>query len=289
MSYPFVQAYHDLGRASGPRLAFVVHMAEGGGTVGFLSRKNRHGVSVHYVIEYTGLIVQMLREDHMHSSIRTSALRTSDDADGLYGRSAAVAVMGGWADTRTTLGPNHASIAVEIEGFAATGPNAKQRESLRALVADVRTRYPDIGLLGHRDFADYKACPGTLIPWSTLGGHGKGTSDVRFATVIRGKQLPVKAGAKWKYLDGSAGGVFGSDALVDVAGKADAHNGEWVVTINTGNPYSDLSPRPTLVLVESSAGLVDAPALDCSQAVADAKAAQHELTRTAAIKAVEAL
>lgn len=173
MSYPFRHAFHDLGLARGPRLGFVVHMAEGGGTVGFLERPNRDGVSVHYVVERSGRVVQMLLETHMHSSIRTSAIRTTDDADGFYGRSSAVAVLGEWADTRRTLGPNHASIAVEIEGFAAEGPNDAQAIALVQLVAGIRERHPGIGNLGHRDFADYKACPGRKIDWTSLGGHGR--------------------------------------------------------------------------------------------------------------------
>lgn len=188
MTYPFVQSYTDLGLRQGPVLAFVIHMAEGGGTVSYLSKQNPNGVSVHYVIERTGRIVQMLRESHMHSSIRTTAIRLTDDADGFFGRTAAVAVMGKWADTAHTLGPNHASIAVEIEGFAASGPNADQAAALVKLVADLRTRYPSIGLLGHRDFASYKACPGRFIPWAALGGHGPASEAIVAGPVILNPQ-----------------------------------------------------------------------------------------------------
>lgn len=167
MSYPFRQARFDYGPRKGPILGFVVHMAEGGGTVGFLAGNPARGVSVHYVIEYSGRIVQMLLEGHASGSIDPSQIRKSDDPDRFFGRAAAVAVLGSWADD-----PNSVVISLEIEGFAADGPNVDQAAALVALVDDVRRRYPAIGLLGHRDFADYKACPGRLIPWPLLGGHG---------------------------------------------------------------------------------------------------------------------
>lgn len=177
MTFPFVQAFHDLGPRKEPILGFTIHMAEGGGTVGFLSHKNRDKVSVHYVIERSGNIVQMLQESHMHSSIRiknrngTSAIRKTDDPDGLFGHSAAVAVLGDTADVTKTLGPNHSTLSVEIEGRRKQGPNPAQNDALAALVADIRTRHPDIGLLGHRDH-NIKGCPGKFIEWDRLGGHG---------------------------------------------------------------------------------------------------------------------
>lgn len=173
MSYPFAQSYTDLGLRRGPASGFLVHMAEGGGTVGYLAKANPNGVSVHYVIEYSGRIVQMLLESHMHSSLRTSAIRTTNDANG-FGAAAARAVLGDWATTARTLGPNHATIGLEIEGFAADGPNQAQIAALIQLAADVRSRHSSTmrGNLGHRDFADYKSCPGLLIPWAAMGGHG---------------------------------------------------------------------------------------------------------------------
>jgi N-acetylmuramoyl-L-alanine amidase-like protein len=172
VAYPFVQAYHDYGLRNGPTRAFLVHMAEGGGTVGYLSRANPNGVSVHYVIEYTGRVVQMLREDHASGSVNPREIRTTDDPDGFYGATAAKAVMGAyWSD------PNSAVISCEIEGYAKDGPNDKQKIGLSLLVKDVRSRH-SVGLLGHRDFQDYKACPGRLIPWTVLGGHGAQEIDM---------------------------------------------------------------------------------------------------------------
>jgi len=167
MTYPFVPANAQYGRRDGPVRAFVVHMAEGGGTVGFLSRPNPRGVSVHYVIEFSGRIVQMVAERDATGSINPNDLRTTDDADGFYGVTVAKQVMGSW-----WRDPNAATITLEIEGFASVGPNVKQTVALAELVDDVRSRFPTMGMLGHRDFTSRKACPGKHIKWQQLGGHG---------------------------------------------------------------------------------------------------------------------
>lgn len=174
MTYPFVASYHDYGPAKGPRLGLVWHMAEGGGTVGYLAKPNPNGVAVHFVIERDGDIVQMLRLDHANGSIRPAAIRTTDDqpyawagVPVTYGATAAKAVLGTWWSD-----PNSATIGVECEGFAADGPTTAQATSMDWLWRDLSARYPGIRSLGHRDFADYKACPGKRIPWDRVGGHG---------------------------------------------------------------------------------------------------------------------
>jgi len=171
--YPFVPAYAKYGRRTGPVRAFVIHMAEGGGTVGYLSRPNPRGVSVHYVIEYSGRTVQMVAEANATGSINPNDLRAGDDPDGFYGISVARATMGSWYRD-----PNAAAITLEIEGFAKDGPNGRQLIALGELVDDVRVRFPTMGLLGHRDFTSRKACPGKEIPWAALGGHGPYSEDI---------------------------------------------------------------------------------------------------------------
>lgn len=181
-------------------------MAEGGGTVGYLSRPNPNGVSVHFVVEYSGRIVQMLDRTHMHSSLRPSAIRTSDDPPYVvgievvrYGRSAAVAILGDWADVaHGTPGPNHATLAVECEGFARTGPNAAQRAAIVDLAADLA-----LPALGHRDFADYKACPGKEFPWPSIGGHAaEGSMKLTDVKDAAGTATMVADGPVWEVATG---------------------------------------------------------------------------------------
>lgn len=183
---PYVQAAHDYGSILQP-LGIVLHMAEGGGTVGYLSRSNPRGVSVHFVVERSGRIVQMLGLDKISGSVNPFHLRYGVGL--LDGRGApfdapetgpvAPHVQYGFAAVTAVLGivgranPNRHLISIEVEGFARTGPNSAQVISLQRMIAALRMQSSSIrGLLGHRDFQSYKACPGHKVPWQRLGGHG---------------------------------------------------------------------------------------------------------------------
>lgn len=173
MTYPFVPSPpSETWPRNAPIKAIAIHIAEGGGTVSWLQRPD--GNSSHYVVERTGRIVQMVRESMAAGSINPLKVRRDDDQAFTY---LGEAVRYGVTANKAALGehwnnPNAAVIAIEVEGFARIGPNSAQRGSLRTLVMDIRRRHPGLPTLGHRDFQNYKACPGKLIPWVDYGGHG---------------------------------------------------------------------------------------------------------------------
>ena len=155
--------------------AILWHMAEGYGTVGYFTRVERD-VSSHYVIERTGRIVQMVRHiDASHSAHWQFDAGGADASScgGLYDPDVAVSVLGdGWRDL------NRYSIAVEVEGYRAEGPNAAERAAIIELAYVLRIQLSTLrGNLGHRDVQDYKACPGCKFPWPTIAGHGRFRSE----------------------------------------------------------------------------------------------------------------
>jgi hypothetical protein len=274
MTYDFVQATFDYGPRKGPALAFVVHMAEGGGTVGYLARRPDRGVSVHYVIEYSGRIVQMLREDHASGSINPLELRSTDDADAFYGATTARAVLGDWWSD-----PNSAVITVELEGFASSGPTKGQVGALLALVDDVRTRHPAIGLLGHRDFTSTKACPGRLIPWVTLGGHGPREVDMAPLSITSEAPIEVTVAAGTPYYD------LDGRTVLDADGPSDPL--PWRPSPFSVKPgwhaiYATVNGIRRIVLVKPSDTRVPSP---CAPAVQ----AERDRVKAAAIAAVEGI
>lgn len=170
-------------RGGTPIRGIAIHMAQGGGTEYHLD--NLDGNSSHYVVKYSGELVQMVPEYKAAGSMNPKLLRTTDDSpftnyEGLrvrYGITALKASLGMFY-----ANANAAAIAIEIEGFAGDntgtvadrdgGPNDAQERTLVALINDIRRRRGPLPCFGHRDQQSYKACPGSRIPWKALGGHG---------------------------------------------------------------------------------------------------------------------
>jgi N-acetyl-anhydromuramyl-L-alanine amidase AmpD len=169
LPYNYVHATHDYGVSPVDKQGIVLHVGEGCNNVGYLSGDNvARGVSATFVCQVDGTIVQMLPLNHTHGSIRASDVRRDTDEDGFWGRR--------WTryyDPDILTGRvNQRTISVEIDGFASKkwtcsgatyppGPNEKQVESLIELIERLRSKYSQrLGVNGHRDFADYKPCPG---------------------------------------------------------------------------------------------------------------------------------
>lgn len=196
MTYPYVQAWYDYGPRKGPLLGLMLHMAEGGGTVSYLDNKGdppKLGNSSHAVCEYSGRIVQMLPWDHAAGSLNP-ADRSTDK--GYYSHQHLVDVLGDW-----WTDPNSAVIALEIEGFAAQGPNPQQKAGIIIWASDMAHRFPTLrGALGHADQTDKKACPGSTLNmravFTSIGGHGLWTpEDAEVAQLPITSEIPMEVQA----------------------------------------------------------------------------------------------
>lgn len=172
MTDRYVPAWYDYGIRKGPILAVLYHMAEGGGTVGYLDNKGNppdRGVSVHGVIEYDGSYVQMLPYTHASGSLNPDDRSTNK---AYYGHDILVAVLGDWWKD-----PNSVTISFEIEGFAKDGPNDKQVATLIRVTNLLKGQFDSlVGAIGHADQTDTKPCPGTTSNMKSIfeavGGHG---------------------------------------------------------------------------------------------------------------------
>lgn len=158
LSYRYVPATHDFGESPVPKQGIVFHMAEGSNPVGYLAGKNvLRNVSATFCITTEGEVVQMLPLDHTSGSLNPRDVRRSNDPDGFWGRR----FTRFYPEDILTGAANQRTISIECAGFAAKGPNARQVKATIELVETLRKRYKrPIGFGGHRDFADYKQCPG---------------------------------------------------------------------------------------------------------------------------------
>ena len=189
LPYRFRAAAHDYGQRRVPVEGIVFHMAEGCNVTGYLAGDNvLRGVSATFTIEADGEVVQMLPLDHVSGSLNPRDVRTTNDPDGFWGRR--------WTkyyspDILTGLA-NHRTISVEMAGRASSpwacdgtsypaGINPAQVAAAIELVKALRKRYKrPLGVNGHRDFADYKACPGKSKGIKELllaTGHGAEQQD----------------------------------------------------------------------------------------------------------------
>jgi hypothetical protein len=182
----FVKSQIDAGPAKGPRLGLMYHMAEGNNTVEFLSlpitkKRNPRKNSVHGVIDKKGVFTQMLDYSHMHTSLNPKVKSTDKKFFGVKHLKAVLAEFA-IVDPKgkklgAKLGPNHATLAVEIEGFAKNGPNPAQVATAIAWGLEMRDKFPSLrGALGHADQTNTKACPGASPAmreiFDGVGGHG---------------------------------------------------------------------------------------------------------------------
>ena len=281
-TYPYVQARYFTRGGLVEARAILWHMAEGGGTVSYLTHP-RLNVSAHFVIEYSGRIVRMVPWDAASHSAHVAIDADDNDASdcgGLYSDRVARAVLGpsGWANVNAYV------VAVEVEGFRRDGPNLAQAHAIETLGYDLRVRYPSLrGNLGHRDVQDYKSCPGCRFPWSRIGGHGpfptrpipKASDDVSMTAapgLTSGLELDLPAGTPFwdnAELTGEPRGEQVKAATVPVV--ATPHGAEsYAVVIVTGTLYASKDPRPSVVYVREDVGrpYPVAPAGDCADAIA---------------------
>jgi hypothetical protein len=246
----------------------------------------------------------------MNGSIRPTDIRTSDDAPFLwggipvtYGATAARAVLGSWATMANGYGPNHATIGVEIEGFAKDGPNPLQVAAMVRLYVDMANRFPGIRSLAHRDFADYKSCPGRLIPWDRVGGHGPEVSEMPLAVNAGARLLAsdycrdAKAGTVlYRDTSGARLTVLQADGPLDDFGLP-VGSGSWAYVLVRSRAFdtdtetesglalvklSDVGPlrrKTSDELAATGARYVTPAPADCTSAVAEAITADRAKAR----------
>jgi hypothetical protein len=287
VAYPFVAARYDYGPRKGPSLALLIHMAEGGNTVSYLHNAPARGVSVHFVAEYSGKIVQMVPLGHASGSVNPKTLRT-DEGPAPYGASVAKEVLGNWWSD-----PNNAVISIEVEGFANVGPNAQQMAALMLWADDMRAQLPNLtGALGHRDFQNVKACPGARIAWNSLGGHGLWHGSGPEEPIVGPTFQPKKDRIGGATISAVGANVIQTaDGQFTPAGMGKSFDVYALVRLTNGKYTGQeaylvyANGLEAGLLLTGLATFVPGPVADCGTAVA----AEHERTRQQAIDAVTAI
>jgi hypothetical protein len=170
---------------------FAWHFAQGGGTDDWLTRTDgaQGENSCHVVIKYDGSIRQLVRLTDASWSLHWSTAGNVTD-------------FGIFSIPQTRLlipynNPLRYIIAMEVEGYWATGPNDAQRKTILDLARWLESQFPKAVHMGHRDFQDYKACPGPSLFTNMLPHHGRLTRDTQEEPTIMGVPvtLPDRASA----------------------------------------------------------------------------------------------
>jgi hypothetical protein len=286
MSYPFRQGI-DYGVRQGT-LGLCFHMSEGGdGLVSYLARHDGEtvtqwrerirGVSANACILSDGTVWQMV--DWSHAAGSMNPADRNPDTTGYYNGTVIKDVLGSHY-----VDPNTWSIAVEIAGFRATGPTAKQVDAAIAWAIDMKSRFPTLrGAFGHHDQTDTKGCPGGTANmkeiFASIGGHGLWESDVVPAAITdeMEKIVTTAAGAKWYDLDGTTVLKSDTSALAPRRSPFGVGTKRAIFASITGIGRSVVLVTPTTT--------ADPPATDCAAAVT----AEHDRVKAAAIASAEAL
>ena len=285
--YPWVAGI-DYGPRKGT-LGLELHMSEGSDNLaGYLSRHQGEtdaewrtrvrGVSCNAAILSTGEVIQMVPWANASGNVNPADRALEY---GYYGHSKLVDVLGDhWPD------PNTWSISAELAGFRATGPTDKQRDAAIAWGLDMRGRFPSLrGAWGHHDQAP-KACPGLSANMQAIfagvGGHGLWEVDVVPAPITdeTPKIVTTKAVSTWYDLDGKTVLSTGHAALPPRPSPYGVGTQRAIFATVGGS-------RRIVLIIPATVAAV--PVVDCTQAVADAKAAEHERVRAAALAAVGAI
>ena len=104
-------------------------------------RKGWKNPGYHYVVDANGLVWRLLEDEKV--------------ANGVYGynkNSIHIAYMGG----------------IDTKGKAVDNRTPEQREALRLMVEELKQKYPEAKVLGHRDISPDKNGNGIVDPWERI-------------------------------------------------------------------------------------------------------------------------
>jgi hypothetical protein len=87
---------------------------------------------------------------------------------------------------------NADGIGIALAGdFTSARPAPEQMQSLAWLIGDIRRRYGNIPVIGHKD-VDVTACPGSMFPWAELEGLLE-TGSAGVTVLFNGRRTKIPA------------------------------------------------------------------------------------------------